>query len=1535
MISRYFIDRPMFATFLSIAMTLTGAISLLVLPVAQYPRITPPGVSISISYPGAKRPGGCGLRRCAPIEQQVNGVERMLYMSSNSGNDGSYTLTVTFDVGTDINAALVMVQNRVALAMPQLPSAVQNQGITIRKRTPDMLMIVNFVSPDGRYDDKYLSNFATINVKDELLRVEGISDINVQGQRDYSMRVWLNPQQLAARNMTPIDVANAIRTQNVDAPAGRVGQPPAPYGQAFQYPLDTLGRLAGTDQFSRIVVKTGTQPMPLSPSGRLMEPALPAAPRQPTTTMSNNNSMQFGPPAPASSGDTSPDASPDSTDPDSPDAATDAAASSGSPMMMLPTPAPTSGASAALSTTNGPTAGGTVGSGALGGGALESGGPFPSTGLVRLDHVARLELGAQNYNTICSFDGKPSVGLGLYQLPGTNALEVADRVRDQMEELKKGFPDGVDYTIAYDTTPYIRDSVQDVIETLLEAVALVAIVVLVFLQSWRAALIPLLAVPVAVLGTFAVMAALKFSLNNISLFGLVLAIGIVVDDAIVVVENVERWMARGLSPREATYKAMEEVTGPIIAVALVLCAVFVPCAFIRGITGQFFRQFAITIAVSTVISTINSLTFSPAIAAIILRPHSARPDPLARLLHFSLGWFFDIFNWTSGIGTTVYAWITGRLMRLSLLVLVVYVGLLVLTGWTFEKAPKGFIPQQDQGRLIVNIQLPDAASLERTHEAALRIEQIARETPGVAHTVTNSGMSFLLQANSPNFASMFIVLEPFGDRHKERFQITNRTFGGLKKDETLPDDEKPPEEVLAKLTPLRNKPDLEKEPFMGELGKLLDADELKQFQKAILKHAKLDLKDTAVMARLRDRWAKEVPDAQVTVFGAAPVPGLGSAGGFKFMVEDRGGLGVLSLEQQMDSLVERFKRLAWLKLSDQSFASLRDDHVPEPILAKLEPLKNQSLYWTDFEREISKALTREEKGQFLATIQNRAEKAPYLADARTQFRSRIPQLLLEVDRTKAAALGVSLQDLNQTVGMYLGSLYVNSYNDFGRHWQVTVQADGDYRTRPEQIHLFQVRSKTGQMIPLSTLVTVRNLAGPISVTRYNLYTAAPINGNVTPGVSDGDAINAINKEADEVLPLSMRIEWTELMFMQLRAGNTAIYVFLLSVLSVFLALAALYESWTLPLAVILVVPLCLLCSVAGVLFTARDVNIFVQIGLVVLVGLACKNAILIVEFAKHLHTQGMSCFDATREASRLRLRPIVMTSFAFIFGVLPLMNATGAGAEMRRSLGVAVFSGMLGVTLFGIFLTPVFFYVVQGMSESRLFQSARLRWVLSHTTGAALGAGIGFVLARLDAAIMPWAPIVGACAGVLIIRLFKDRRPIAVAGTLFGAAGASASAVPPGRRANLPVATPPRTRHLLHQVLRAENRHRDCSLLRGSADLCDRHLAHHHAGGRRVRVHTARRALPGRDARHRTGDRDISRGERIDGARHCRSSYRGTGERCRRHDVYVVALHQRRYLRAHRHIQAGHGLGHGAGAGAKPSQPGIASDSSTRAERGH
>jgi multidrug efflux pump len=786
----------------------------------------------------------------------------------------------------------------------------------------------------------------------------------------------------------------------------------------------------------------------------------------------------------------------------------------------------------------------------------------------------------------------------------------------------------VEYQIAYDTTPFIRESVADVVQTLLEAVALVALVVLVFLQNWRAALIPLVAVPVAIVGTFAVMAVLGFSLNNVSLFGLVLAIGIVVDDAIVVVENVERWLEQGLEPREAAQKAMDEVTGPVIAVALVLCAVFVPCAFISGITGQFFRQFAVTIAVSTVISAFNSLTLSPALAALLLRPHGARRDVPTRLLDGMLGWFFRLFNWTFNKGTAGYGWVVQRLLGLSALVLLAYGGLLVLTWWVFRAAPTGFVPQQDQGRIICNIQLPDSASLERTREAVSRIEAIARRTSGVAHTITISGTSNVLQANSPSFATMFVVLDPFAKRR----------------------------------TP--------------------------------------DLSSAAIVARLRAAWSREINDARVVAFGAPAIPGLSVAGGFKYMVEDRGGLGPEALQVQTDALVRRM-------------------HF-----------------------------------------------SPVLKDVSTQFRSRTPQIFADIDRTKVAALGVSLLDVNQTMGISLGSLYVTSFNEFGRYWQVTVQAEDTYRSRVEDINLLQVRNQRGEMVLLGTVVTPRETGGPVYVTRYNLSTAATITGSLAPDASTGTAIQEVDRLARGTLPISMQGEWTEIMFMQIKAGNTAMYVFALAVVCVFLALAALYESWTLPLAVILVVPLSLLCSVAGVLFTHKSVDIFVQIGLVVLVGLACKNSILIVEFARQTHLEGQPRLEATVSASRLRLRPILMTSFAFILGVVPLVIATGAGAEMRQSLGTAVFSGMLGVTLFGIFLTPAFFYVLQGLSETRLFASGAIRRVGSYLVGGLSGFAVVFLLARIahlrplwELALSGTAAILGSLLVLALGRMMRRRAP--------------------------------------------------------------------------------------------------------------------------------------------------------------------------------
>ncbi|HZZ27062.1 MAG TPA: efflux RND transporter permease subunit [Pirellulales bacterium] len=1260
MISRFFIDRPIFASVVSIVMTLIGGIALFYLPIAQYPRITPPGVSISINYPGASAKVVADTV-ASPIEQQVNGVPGMLYMSSQMGNDGSYSLTVTFDIGVDLNTALVMVQNRVTLAMPQLPTQVQNQGITIRKRTPDILMIVNFISPDQRYNDIYLSNYATINIRDELLRVPGVSDITYQGERDYSIRIWLDPQELAARDMTALDVATAIRNQNLDAPAGQVGQQPAPQGQVFQLPIDTLGRLTEPEEFANIIVKVSqtTSPAqatgsPRSVVGNIGVPAAPAAATSASRTSSSTATT-------GTAGGSTLAASSITRGGGASSTATVAPASSMASTTSTTTSAGSTTSTLGVSTTGGGTAAGggtTTGGSATGGGGSTGGsangaapsstaststatdntnttgaiedisinsaagagspgagstiGPGqPSLAIVRVRDVGRVELGAQNYNQSCLFDGQPSMGLAVYQLPGTNALDVADRVRAKMEELKKRFPDGIDYSIAYDTTLYISESVSDVVRTLFLAVLLVAVVVLIFLQNWRSVVIPLIAVPVAIISTFAVMKALDFSLNNISLFGLVLAIGIVVDDAIVVVENVERWMARGLDPREATRRAMDEVTGPIIAVALVLCAVFVPCAFVGGITGQFFRQFAVTISVSTVFSAISSLTLSPALAAILLKPHGARRDPVTWLFDVLLGWFFRLFNTLFGISTSAYSWAVERMMRFNVAVLVVYGLLIVITYVVFRSAPVGFVPQQDQGRLICSIQLPDSASLQRTNAALKQVADIARQTPGVAHTVGISGLSFVMQATSPNYASMFIVLKPFAQR--------------------------------------RNLP------------------------------------DTAIMANLRHQWTKQVQDAQVTVYGASPVPGLGVAGGFKVMIEDRGDLGLPILQQQTDNVVRKLQ-----------------------------------------------------------------QQVPGLVGVTTQFRSKVPQLLLTIDRIKTASLGVSLNDVNQTLEILLGSLYVNSFNEFGRHWQVTVQAAGEFRNRTDDVNLFQVRNNRGQMVPLGTLVQLKEINGPISVTRYNLYQSAAITGNLQPGYSSGAAIQQVDEIAAAELPLSMKADWTELMFMQKRAGNTSMYVFALAVVSVFLALAALYESWSLPLAVILVVPLCLLCSVVGILWTHRDVNIFVQIGLVVLVGLACKNAILIVEFARQLHEEeGRSRFDATEEASRLRLRPILMTSFAFIFGVIPLVVASGAGAEMRRSLGMAVFSGMLGVTLFGVFLTPVFFYVIQGLGESQLLTAERSRWIGSTAAGGVLGLTIGFLSSQLAHFAVEPACFVGATAGIL------------------------------------------------------------------------------------------------------------------------------------------------------------------------------------------
>ncbi|MDG3006711.1 efflux RND transporter permease subunit [Paludisphaera mucosa] len=1102
MFSRFFIDRPIFASVLSIIVTLSGGITLWTLPVAQYPDITPPTVEVSAYYPGANAQVVADTV-AAPIEQQVNGVENMMYMSSQCTNDGNYTLTVTFKPGVDLNMAQVLVQNRESLAEPILPDLVKRRGVSVTKKSPSILMIINVFSPDGTRDNLYLSNYATIQLRDELARLDGIGDITYLGQRNYSMRVWLDPQKMTFRNLSASDVVRAIEQQNVQVAAGQLGQPPVDTGQAFQFTITTLGRLSESEQFADMILKAD----------------------------------QMG-------------------------------------------------------------------------------------GIVRLRDVAEVELGAQGYDQACTLDGRPTVALSVYQRPGSNALETARNVRAKMEELKERFPEGVDYAIAYDTTPFITESVNEVFKTLRDAVVLVAVVVLLFLQNWRSALIPLIAVPVAVVGTFAVMSAMGFSLNNLTLFGLVLAIGIVVDDAIVVVEAVEHHIEHGLAPRDATIKAMEQVSSPVVAVGLVLTAVFVPCAFISGITGQFFRQFALTIATSTLISAFNSLTLSPALAALLLKPrkkgtYEALPSlafvlvgcwvgavwmgpmlaglvpqpealrastllphdrfvgllgaiaggaagwllgiPLNRLM----GWTFAVFNRGFDAAAGAYTRIVGGLLRISFLVLLLYGGLLFVTYWGFMRTPTGFIPSQDKGYLLVNVQLPDSSSLERTQAVMKQAEALALKLPGVTHTLAIAGQSILMNANAPNFGAMYVMLDDFHHRSQE------------------------------------------------------------------------GLTGPVIAARLQEALQDQVHEGAVNVFDAPPVDGLGTAGGFKIVVEDRGDLGPHELETAARRVVAA------------------------------------------------------------------GEGSPLLQGLFTSFRADTPWLFLDVDREKAKLLGVSIAELFNTLQVYLGSLYVNDFNRFGRTWQVNVQGQSDFRRQMSDLAGLRVRNEQGAMVPLGSLAQIRDVSGPVMILRYNLYPSAAINLQPGRDVSSGQALDAMQRIVAEEVPQAMRSDWTELALLQRQTGNTAMFAFALAVVLVFLVLAAQYESWALPLAVILVVPMCLLCSTIGVNLWRMDVNIFTQVGFIVLVGLACKNAILIVEFAKMRSESGAPAYEATLEACELRLRPIIMTSMAFILGVVPLILAAGAGAEMRRTLGVAVFSGMLGVTIFGIFLTPVFFYVIQRLGERR------------------------------------------------------------------------------------------------------------------------------------------------------------------------------------------------------------------------------------------
>jgi multidrug efflux pump len=1106
MFTRFFIDRPIFASVLSIIVVLTGTVALFTLPIAQYPEITPPTVEVSAVYPGANA-RTVSDTVAAPVEQQVNGVEDMLYMTSRSTNDGNYSLTVTFKPGTDLNIAQVLVQNRVNLALPVLPDLVKRRGVTVKKKSPTVLMIINLYSPDASRDNLYLSNYATIQLRDELSRVSGVGDITYLGQRDYSMRLWLDPEKMTVRNLSASDVVHAIEQQNAQVAAGQIGQPPVPNGQVFQYTINTLGRLADPEQFAEMILKTDDE-------GRI----------------------------------------------------------------------------------------------------------------VRMRDVARVELGATGYDQTCTLDGKPSVALSVYQLPGSNAIETAGDIRKKMEDLRGRFPQGVDFAIVYDTTPFITESVREVFITLFHAVLLVGGVMLLFLQSWRAAVIPLAAVPVAIIGTFAAMAAFGYSLNNLTLFGLVLAVGIVVDDAIVVVEAVQHHIESGLAPREATAKAMDEVAGPVIAVGLVLAAVFVPCVFISGIIGQFFRQFAVTIAISTLLSAFNSLTLSPALCALLLRKQhgegskaiealprftysvilsaaacvffgdriiawgtpllpqavvNAIPPNLLPVAFYAaisivcivpgywlgvpanaiLGAIFAAFNRLFDALTLGYLASIRGLLRVSVLPLIAYIVLVYLTITTLAGTPSGFIPQQDKGYLLVNVQLPDSASVTRTEAMMRQIEAIARKTPGVQHTLAIGGQSVQLGANSPNFGTVYVMLSPFGERH----------------------------------------------------GPTLSAD--------------------AIAEKLQRDFTEQVPGALVNVFTAPPVDGLGTSGGFSLVVAD--------------------------------------------------PADSDSYLLQSTAKEIV----------------TKANDSAELRNSFSGFRADTPWLRLEIDRVAAKTMNISVSEIINTLQVYFGSLYVNDFNRFGRTWQVNVQADTQFRKRAENLKAIHVRSDGGEMVPLASILSVKEATGPVMIQRYNLYPCATVNVDSALGISSGKAIEKAEEYAVGSLPPGLRFEWTELALLQLQTQDTAMKAFLLAVVLAFLVLAAQYESWTLPLAVILVVPLCLLSAAIGIRLAGLEINIFTQIGFVVLVGLACKNSILIVEFAKQQREAGVGRREATLAACRLRLRPIVMTSMAFIFGVVPLLIAEGAGAEMRVALGTAVFAGMTGVTAFGIFLTPVFYYTIQWVKD--------------------------------------------------------------------------------------------------------------------------------------------------------------------------------------------------------------------------------------------
>jgi multidrug efflux pump len=1044
-ISQFFIHRPIFAAVLSMMIFLAGAIAMFQLPITEYPEVVPPTVVVSASYPGAN-PVVISETVAAPLEQAINGVENMLYMSSQSTADGSLAITVTFALGTNIDDAQVQVQNRVARALPRLPEEVQRLGVSTEKSSPNLTMVVHLLSPDSRYDMLYLSNFATLKVKDELSRIEGAGTVRVFGAGDYAVRIWLNPDKVASLNLTTSDIIAAIREQNRQAAAGIIGAPPSAEDNPFQLLIKVKGRLDNVEEFNDIIIRVGNE--------------------------------------------------------------------------------------------------GTI---------------------TRLKDVARVELGSSSYALRSLLNNKPAAAVAIFQSPGSNAIQLSNDVRERMAELKETFPQGVDFDIVYDPTIFVRGSIEAVVLTLLEAILLVVIVVVLFLQTWRASIIPLVAVPVSLVGTFAVMHLFGFSLNALSLFGLVLAIGIVVDDAIVVVENVERNIALGKNPVEATKQAMKEVTGPIIATSLVLSAVFIPTAFISGLTGEFYQQFALTIAISTIISTFNSLTLSPALAAVLLKPHDAKKDWFSRFLDSIFGrTVFAPFNRFFEKLSSGYISVLKKLVRGLTVVMILYFGLIGLTYNQFQTTPTGFVPQQDKMFLIAFASLPDASSLDRTDAVIQKMSEIALAHPGVESSVAFPGLSINGFTVASNSGVVFVTLKPFEERKTEE----------------------------------------------------LSAD--------------------AIAGQLNMQFGV-IEEGFVAVVPPPPVLGLGTTGGFKLQIEDRGNLGYERLFQETQ------------KVLGQAYMT------PE-----LNPMGTFSF-----------------------------------------FKANVPQISVEVDREKAKIHGVEISDIFQTLQAYMGSVYVNDVNLFGRTYQVNLQAEESFRADESQIALLKVRNRDGEMVPLASFISVSQSTGPDMVTRYNNYPAADINSGPGVGYSSGQAQAAMIKILDSSLPKGLAYEWTDLTYQQILAGDTTLYIFPLVVLLVFLVLAAQYESWGLPLAIILIVPMTLLSAMSGVIFAGGDNNIFTQIGLIVLVGLAAKNAILIVEFAKEKEDHGLSLYEAVLEASKQRLRPILMTSLAFIMGVVPLVLSSGAGAEMRHAMGVAVFSGMIGVTIFGLLLTPVFYVLVRKFSKNK------------------------------------------------------------------------------------------------------------------------------------------------------------------------------------------------------------------------------------------